>query len=200
MRNLVAALIKSQKEIKNAVKDAKNPHLKNTYATLESVIDAVKEIANSNGMAIVQVQGKDEMGDFVETMLIHDSGEQLNSKCYLTLDKLSMQGLGSAITYARRYSLASMFCITQEDDDGNSSPTISEPKNYRNTDINKFSAPERNLNNYVIPVGKFLNRRLGDLSNKELTDYMNYVANNNQKIDGKLKEFLDTAREYLATT
>lgn len=116
MKNISGAILQAQKRIKNAAKDAKNPHFKNDYATLESVIEAVKDVANDCGIAIVQsFDGKN-----VLTRLIHaGSGEELTSSLELVLDKQNMQGYGSAATYARRYSLAAMFCITQVDDDGN---------------------------------------------------------------------------------
>ena len=120
MKNIAKALLDAQKKIKNAKIDAANPHFKSDYATLESVISSVKDIANASGIAIVQTSSKDDQGHFLETLLIHaDSGEQVTSKVYLVLDKQNMQGLGSALTYARRYSLASLFCIGTEDDDAN---------------------------------------------------------------------------------
>lgn len=122
MKAIAKALLEAQKKIKNASKDAKNPHFKNDYATLESVIDAVKDIANSCGLVIVQ--GGD--GNKIITRVIHaESGEEISSSIDLVLDKQNMQGVGSATTYARRYGLAAMFCITQADDDGNEA---SKPK------------------------------------------------------------------------
>jgi len=119
MKLITKALIEAQKKIKNAEKDSQNPHFRNNYASLESVLDSVKEIANSVGIVIVQTCGKDSEGHYVDTQLIHDSGESISSKVYLVLDKQNMQGLGSAITYGRRYSLAGLFAIGQDDDDGN---------------------------------------------------------------------------------
>jgi hypothetical protein len=115
-KNLHSALLAAQKEIKHAVKDATNPHFKNQYATLESVIDAVKDIANKHGIFIAQPMGKDEHGQYIETKLMTPHGD-LTSKCYLLVDKLNMQGLGSSISYARRYSLAAIFSLAQVDDD-----------------------------------------------------------------------------------
>lgn len=133
MKNITKALLEAQKRIKNAEKDGANAFLKkestgkaHKYATLESVLDAVKTVANENGIAIVQTCGKDSEGHFVDTILLHESGEQVQSKVYLVLDRNNMQGLGSAITYGRRYSLAALFAIGQEDDDGNSASK--EPK------------------------------------------------------------------------
>jgi hypothetical protein len=126
MKEISKALLEAQKKIKNADKDAANAFLKkegtgkaHRYASLESVLDAVKDPANESDLAIVQSCGKDEAGHFVETKLFHISGESINSRVYLVLDRQNMQGLGSAITYGRRYSLAAMFAIGQEDDDGN---------------------------------------------------------------------------------
>jgi hypothetical protein len=129
MKQIAQALVKAQSRIKNASKDATNPHFRNDYATLESVIEAIKDIATQCEIAIVQTCGKDSEGHFLETHLFHTSGETISSRIYLVMDKQNMQGLGSAITYARRYSLAGLFMIGQEDDDGNgaSKPKPSTP-------------------------------------------------------------------------
>lgn len=120
MKNISKAFLNAQKKIENALKDGKNPHFKSKYATLESVLDTIKPVANENNIAVIQTINRDALGDYIETMLVHtDSGESINAKHYLHLDRPSMQALGSAITYARRYSLVAMFGIGQEDDDAN---------------------------------------------------------------------------------
>lgn len=145
MKLITKALLETQKKIKHAVKDAKNPHFRNDYATLESVIDAVKEAANSCGIVILQPIVSDVDSIFVETKLIHESGEEINSKLRLILDKQNMQGLGSAMTYARRYALASIFCIAQADDDGN---TASLPENIpQPKQVQKATKPSGFVNN-----------------------------------------------------
>lgn len=193
MKAIISALIKSQKEIKNAVKDAKNPHLKNNYASLESVLDAIKEVANENKLAIVQVNGKDNLGDYVDTVLYHESGEKIESRCYLVIERQNMQGLGSAITYARRYSLASLFCITQEDDDGNVSR--------KPIDQEKFAKPKADPGEFVVSFGKMRGKKLSDYEKLEVNDYMNYIMaeaqRKNQEITGDVKAFIDAAREYI---
>lgn len=144
MKNITKALLEAQKKIKNAEKDAANAFLKkegtgkaHKYATIESVLDAVKSVANDHGIAIVQTCGKDSEGHFVDTILMHESGEQVQSKVYLVLDRNNMQGLGSAITYGRRYSLAALFAIGQEDDDGNSASKNSNSSEPKKTDAPK---------------------------------------------------------------
>ena len=119
VKELIHALLQAQREIKHATKDAKNPHFKNDYATLESVLDEAKPILNKYDVFLSQVNGKDEYGHFIETRLMHVSGQIHSSKIYLIIDKANMQGLGSAETYGRRYDLAAILGITQKDDDGN---------------------------------------------------------------------------------
>jgi hypothetical protein len=111
---IAEALALAQKEIKHAVKDATNGHLKNSYATLESVIDASKEALLKSGILVIQSPGSKTL----VTRLQHVSGEYIESEIELLFTKQDMQGLGSAITYARRYSLAALLNITQADDDG----------------------------------------------------------------------------------
>lgn len=119
MSAAIKALIKAQAAMGKAVKSSKNPHFKSKYADLESVINATMPAFNSNGFAVMQRNGVDEMGHWVSTELHHESGEHFDSKVYLLIGKNDMQGLGSAITYARRYGLLSMAGIAPEDDDGN---------------------------------------------------------------------------------
>lgn len=155
MRNISKALLEAQKKIKNAQKDAKNPHFKNDYATLESVIDAVKEIANECGIVIVQGGQHEPMNgsnySFVGTKLIHaESGESIEVETPLILDKQNMQGLGSSFTYARRYGLAAAFCITQVDDDANQASGINKPEvtfdNFKQTKVGMNNGNNRNQN------------------------------------------------------
>jgi ERF superfamily protein len=111
-----------QKELKNVPKSGWNPHFKSKFSTLTDVIDTVKDVCNKNGIAITQAHDRDEFGHFVATSLIYANDQVLTSKLYLELDKPTMQALGSAISYARRYSLLSMFCLATEDfedDDAN---------------------------------------------------------------------------------
>lgn len=112
---LSEAMVKAQKQIKHAIKDRQNPHFKNQYATLESVIDASKDALLDQGIFVTQAVTKE---DLLITRLQHTSGEYIESEMVLRFDRENMQGMGSSITYARRYSLASMLNISQADDDG----------------------------------------------------------------------------------
>lgn len=118
MSDAIKALVKAQKEMGAVIKNANNPHLKSKYADLGSVLEACQTALHSNGFAIVQPCGKDDHGAYVETVLAHESGESFASRVYLVVGKQDMQGVGSAITYARRYGLLGMAGLAPEDDDG----------------------------------------------------------------------------------
>ena len=117
IKEIGTALAKAQAVLTGAVKDSVNPHFKNRYADLASCWDACRKALTSNGIAVVQMPEKDVIGYYVETLLTHSSGEWIASKCYIHLQKDDPQGLGSAITYARRYGLSAMAGICPEDDD-----------------------------------------------------------------------------------
>lgn len=126
---LFTAMLAVQKEVKHAIKDSKNPHLRNTYASLGSVIDAVKEICNKNGLVILQRLSGGPNCVIVHTTIAHaESGEEISDALPVPVkDKYDKEGnklgpdaqeMGSAITYGRRYGLQAMFNIAAEDDDG----------------------------------------------------------------------------------
>jgi hypothetical protein len=116
---IAAALAKAQGCMSNASKDRTNPHFGQDYATLASVLDACREPLSSNGIAVTQMPATCKDGVTVTTILLHTSGEWLQSTLTLPVAQRSAQGIGGAITYARRYALSAMVGITQADDDGN---------------------------------------------------------------------------------
>lgn len=126
------ALSKAQSEITGAAKDATNPHFKSQYATLASAWEAWQKAGPKHGLSIIQTIGNGENDrTYVTTRLGHASGEWIQDLTPLVIGKNDMQGLGSAITYARRYALMAMVGLAPEDDDGNKaaqSPAPSAPK------------------------------------------------------------------------
>ena len=123
---IAKALSKVQGQLKPALKDSQNPFFRSTYADLNSVWDACRDLLSTNGLAVAQVNLPAESGVIIETILMHESGEYLSGELYLPLAKHDPQGVGSAITYGRRYALAAMIGIVSDvDDDGNhaSQPT-----------------------------------------------------------------------------
>ena len=126
---LAAALCKAQAEMGGAVKDAKNPFFKSSYADLTSVIKAIKEPFANNGLSYSQFPVTSEGGGGVGvvTVLLHSSGQWLESEFYLPLAKKDPQGGGSAITYARRYALQAMAGIPTADDDAEAAMMRGKP-------------------------------------------------------------------------
>lgn len=115
-----AALLKAQRSITFAAKDATNPHFKNKYADLPAVIDAIKPALNEAGIMFMQTPSPSDSGSLaLTTRLLHESGEWIEDTATVPLPKNDPQGYGSAMTYARRYSLAAMTGLYQDDDDGN---------------------------------------------------------------------------------
>lgn len=125
---IAGALVKAQKEMGAVTKDANNPFYKSKYADINSVLEVAVPALNSNGIFVSQPDYSTVEGHFVETYLMHESGEFLASEpLRLELSKVDMQQLGSAITYGRRYSLQSMLGLRAEDDDGETSMNRTKP-------------------------------------------------------------------------
>jgi hypothetical protein len=119
INELAAALSKAQGKITGALKDSANPFFKSKYADLASVWDACRASLSENGLAVVQFPESDDSGLYVITTLTHSSGQWMRSRLRLTPKDDSPQAAGSAITYGRRYALASAVGVAQVDDDGN---------------------------------------------------------------------------------
>jgi hypothetical protein len=119
IKEISAALLKAQMAIKAAIKDSTNPHFRSKYADLSSVIEAVKEPLNKNSITFIQPVSFDEHGVLVETVLLHTSGEWISGTLAIPVSKQDAQGVGSAISYGRRYGLQAMCGVPAEDDDGN---------------------------------------------------------------------------------
>lgn len=120
MEKIAPAFIKAKKEFGPALKDRTNPAFKSKYADLGACLDAVDDALLNNGIAVMQETFMDDSGVTVETVFIHESGETLRGgKLHVPASKQDPQGYGSALTYARRYSLQAACGIAPEDDDGN---------------------------------------------------------------------------------
>ena len=114
-----AALAMAQTQMGKALKAAANPHFKTKYADLADVTEAALPALNANGIAVFQPLRTIDGQHYVVTIFAHSSGETIECAVPLLVNKNDMQGLGSAITYARRYGLMMMAGIAPEDDDGN---------------------------------------------------------------------------------
>ena len=119
---LMGAMLQVQGQVDGVAKTSVNPHFKNRYASLESVVDTLRGPCQEAGLVVIQAPGECIEGTIaITTMIAHaESGEWLRSTVQLPLPKNDPQGAGSAITYGTRYSLMSMFVLPPvEDDDGN---------------------------------------------------------------------------------
>lgn len=120
IKALSAALAKALPEIDKADKNKENPHFRSKYADLGNVVDAIKPALQNHGLTFTQICHDTTSAATVETVVLHESGEWLS--CGLVsvpVSKNDAQGFGSALTYARRYSLSAAFGVAPEDDDGN---------------------------------------------------------------------------------
>lgn len=120
MKLIATAMVKAQKEFGPALKSSTNPYFTSKYADLAACVEAVIDALNNNGIALIQKCHESDSGVNVETLLLHESGESLScGVLHVPASKQDPQGYGSALTYARRYSLMAACGIAPEDDDGN---------------------------------------------------------------------------------
>ena len=119
VNDLAEALAKAQGSMRGAKKSADNPFFKSKYADLSEVWEACREALSSNGLSVTQTTNILDGQMVMETTLLHSSGQWLKGVYPIKPTKDDPQGMGSAITYCRRYSLAAMVGVAQEDDDGN---------------------------------------------------------------------------------
>jgi hypothetical protein len=125
-KNIASALVRAQRAFGPALKSSTNPHFRSRYADLSACVEAVIGGLNEHGIALIQQTHDCEHGVAVETIFLHESGEMLSAgKFSVPATKQDAQGYGSALTYARRYSLMAACGIAPEDDDGNAA---SRPK------------------------------------------------------------------------
>jgi len=132
MKNIATALVKAQKAFGPALKSSTNPHFKSKYADLAACVEAVIDALNNNGIALIQQSHECADGIIIETLFVHESGETLSGgKLHVPATKQDAQGYGSAMTYARRYSLQAACGIAPEDDDGNNASRPVKAKSTR---------------------------------------------------------------------
>jgi len=116
---LATALSKAQGQIEDATKDGLNPAFRSKYADLAAVRAVIREPLAVNDLAIMQFPRTRQGFVEVETMLIHKTGEFVSETLELPVSKFDAHGIGSGITYGRRYGLMSVLCLAAVDDDGN---------------------------------------------------------------------------------
>ena len=130
MKAIASALVKAQREFGPALKTSSNPHFRSSYADLSACVEAVIDALNNNGIYLMQLSEERPNGVCIQTIFIHETGEQISAgSLFMPAAKQDGQGFGSAMTYARRYSLMAACGIAPEDDDANSAkPPVVAPK------------------------------------------------------------------------
>lgn len=154
--NLAKALVSAQKAFAPALKTSTNPHFKSRYASLDACIEAVIDALNTNGIALIQKTHECSDGVTVETVFLHESGEQFSGGIlHVPATKHDAQGYGSALTYARRYSLMAACGIAPEDDDGNAASKKAPEPSKETIEVLKFKLEAcTNLSELQIEWGK----------------------------------------------
>lgn len=143
---LQSKLIEFQKQISVIKKDAKNPHFKNTYATLTQILSEVKPVLSALGVLITQPINEKGIGT-----VLSFAEESIESFIPMPIG-LQPQPLGSAITYFRRYTLASLLALEIDDDDANTA-TVAQPANQQQTNdlrwLNKNTPEFDTVKNWI---------------------------------------------------
>lgn len=140
-KNLAQALAKAQGELKNPTFDSVNPHYKSEYVSLAKLRDTVTPVLVKNGLGIIQLPLNKEGLVGCKTILFHVEGECIESEFYIPVQRQDAHSVGSALTYARRYSLLAVLGLAgEEDDDGNSALPSATAGNAK-ANVQKASAP-----------------------------------------------------------
>lgn len=160
VNELFTALSKAQGLFSSVKFDKKNPFFNNSkYASLSATQEMYREPLAKNGLALIQSIQTEGEDFYIETVLTHSSGQWLSDRIRLLIEKKSMQGLGSATTYAKRYAAQSLLGICgDDDDDGNAA----EPKPRAQSEHNQ-STEKQLPKDIIMPFGKSKGKRLGEI-------------------------------------
>lgn len=191
---IAVALVMAQSKMSNAVKDSKNPFFKSKYADLNAVREACLPALNESKISVLQLIVNKENKNYVETILLHESGEWISSETEIKNSKPNdPQAEGSGITYARRYGLQSIVCLGAEDDDGNLASNhkpIPETKEQPKPEVK----PEKKQVNWITADGK---KTLSEekLQNMVAVSFTN-VLTQPLKVDEKQKQITELKDKY----
>jgi hypothetical protein len=217
-KEIFTALAKAQGELKTLSLNKVNPHFKSKYADLTETLEMARPILAKHGMAIVQSVSTTDQDYWVHTRITHLSGQWIADSFKLIILQKNMQGLGSAITYAKRYQAQAMLGLSgDEDDDGNvaSAPSkqstkASPPRQPRQVsppppqDLDQaLGGPEEFLDpgTHVVTFGKFKGKQLKQIDSDQLWSYLDFLDQKaheqGKEITGPVKVFVDAATTYL---
>lgn len=172
INELATALAKAQGEMTHAAKDRENPHFKSSYATLASVWEACRLPLSRHGLSVTQLASSEQGCAAITTILMHSSGQWVQSETRVPTTKNDAQGVGSAITYARRYALSAIVGIApDDDDDGNGASRRPDAPPRRDT-----PPPQQpKANEPRITSGPAKGKLFRDATDDELRAFANHV-------------------------
>lgn len=161
-QTLIEALVKAQSEMSHAAFDQTNPHFSSKFASLKSVIDAVKPALNNNGIAFIQEAVQIDGVTYIETVLYGYADMLRTGPVPVVADKQNAQGFGSGMTYAKRYSLSMALGIAADtDDDGNAASATPKrkPQSVTKTVLEEegIKVDEHKRGEYVIGISNAIN-------------------------------------------
>ncbi len=146
MSEISKALVQAQKNFGKALKTSSNPHFRSKYADLSNVVEAVIDGLHDAGIALIQKTHDVQGGVKVETIFLHETGEEYSAGIlFVPSAKPDAQGYGSALTYARRYSLMAACGIAPEDDDGNAASNQPQSKQQNQPVARKLPPPNMTI-------------------------------------------------------
>lgn len=162
IKELATALSKAQGELMSAKKDSINPHFKSKYADLASIWDACRVPLANNGLAVIQFPAEFTNNQMtLITRLTHSSGEWLEQSMTAPVSKADPQGIGSCLTYMRRYSLAAVTGVYQDDDDGNAASLAPKerPATLTAEEVEKVTQLATDTNTDILNIAKFYGKK-----------------------------------------
>lgn len=178
INNLTKALHQFQSEVTKIKKDSKNPHFKSNYASLSNILDSVTPVLSKTGLVITSHPVE---GYLITTIFHAESGEYMESAYPLTArDMTNPQQIGSAISYARRYSLLSILNLNTDDDDGNAAAQTTVKKEKLTLKSKKWKEVEKKIIGMLeegIPSAKIIQQASGKY---DLADEIIAFINDNQ--------------------
>lgn len=162
VKELNTALAKAQGELFAAKKDSINPHFKSKYADLASVWEACREALSSNGLSVTQMPAEFQNNIMtLVTRLSHSSGEWIEQTMTCPVGKPDPQGIGSCLTYMRRYALAAVVGVYQDDDDANSASYAPKerPATLTDDELNKIKVLAVATHSEVAKIAQFYGKK-----------------------------------------
>lgn len=201
---LATALSQAQGEMKHADKNCTNPHFKSKYADIASINDASKAALTKYGLSVCQMASGEPPFVKMVTILLHKSGEWLSGQLNLRSTNDTPQGMGSAITYARRYALAAVLNIAaEEEDDGNAAsvPGVQRPAYQPQPQATAPAAAPGRPGDVLVPVGRDQGKKISELSPQDQIKNLQYWDDREKKegkpLSGKVGAYRDALRAYL---